>query len=408
MNINLKVKQGVFNDAYFPYLFSYDKRFEVYYGGAGSGKSHFVAQKFIMKALSDKRKVLVIRKVGRTLKDSVFQLIIDMLKQFHMYEYCEINLSNFTITLPNGSIFLFKGLDDSEKIKSITAITDIWIEEATEITLDEFTQLNLRLRANKKHLQMILTYNPISKANWVFSHFHEDLPLNCTVLHTTYLDNKFLPKEYIESLEEMKQTNYTYYKIYALGEFASLNRLVFSNWIKKDFDFRSVSGKLVVGLDFGFVNDKTALIASMIDEEEKTIYIFKEYTCIQKTNDEIAKVIEALGLHKATIIADSAEAKSIEELRRFGISRIKASVKGADSIIHGIQKLQQYKIVIHPSCTETITEFENYAWQKDKKTNEYLNKPIDDFNHCIDALRYSLQALKDGKLKSIDKKLFGL
>ena len=331
-----------------------------------------------------------------------------MLKQFKLYEYCDVNLSTFTITLPNGSIFLCKGLDDSEKIKSITAITDIWIEEATEINLDEYTQLNLRLRANVDDLQMFLSYNPVSKTNWVYSHFHDVVPANTRVLHTTYLDNKFLPADYVKSLEEMKKTNYTYYKIYALGEFASLNRLVFTNWKAQEFDYKALDGKLIVGLDFGFINDKTALIASILNEDNKTLHIFKGYTCIQKTNDEIANVIKSLGLQKSVIIADSAEQKSIEEIKRLGVTRIKASKKGPDSIIHGIQKLQQYQIIVHPDCSEIITEFENYAWKKDKSTNEYINKPIDDFNHCIDALRYSLQAVKDNKLKSINKNLFGL
>ena len=114
-------------------MFDYSKRYEIYYGGAGSGKSIFVSQKLFIKALNSKRKILVIRKVGRTLKDSVFQLFLDLLSQFQIKEQCKINLSTFTIELPNGSIFLFKGLDDSEKIKSITNITDIWIEEATEL-----------------------------------------------------------------------------------------------------------------------------------------------------------------------------------------------------------------------------------------------------------------------------------
>ena len=145
--INLNFKKGIFNDVYFPLLLDYSKRYEVYYGGAGSGKSVFIAQKLLIKAINKKRRILIIRKVGTTLKDSVFPLVIDMLKKWKIYEYCKINLSTYTITLPNESVLLFRGLDDSEKIKSITDITDIWCEEATELNLDEFTQLDLRLRA---------------------------------------------------------------------------------------------------------------------------------------------------------------------------------------------------------------------------------------------------------------------
>nr|DAJ70454.1 MAG TPA: terminase large subunit [Caudoviricetes sp.] len=166
--INIKLSKKLFNETYYPYLLDYKHRYEVYYGGAGSGKSVFVAQKLIFKALNQKRKILVIRKVGTTLKDSVFQLINDTLKEWKIYNLCQVNLSTYTITLPNDSVFLFKGLDDREKIKSITDITDIWCEEATELAEDDYTQLDLRLRALKPDLQLICSFNPVSKANWVY------------------------------------------------------------------------------------------------------------------------------------------------------------------------------------------------------------------------------------------------
>ena len=409
--INIKLSKKLFNETYYPYLLDYKHRYEVYYGGAGSGKSVFVAQKLIFKALNQKRKILVIRKVGTTLKDSVFQLINDTLKEWKIYNLCQVNLSTYTITLPNDSVFLFKGLDDREKIKSITDITDIWCEEATELAEDDYTQLDLRLRALKPDLQLICSFNPVSKANWVYKKwFASSVQPNCDtfILKTTYKDNRFLPKAYINALEEKQKTNYSYYKIYALGEFCSLDKLVFSNWETADFDNTEINGVLLVGLDFGFVNDTTALIASLLDEENKRLYIFKEWGATGKTNKEIADVITALGFSKSVIIADSAEPKSIEELRRDGINRIRESTKGKDSIIHGIQKLQNYKIIVHPSCEKIITEFENYSWKKDKQSGEYINQPIDEFNHFIDALRYSLQCVKTNKIKTINKAALGI
>lgn len=409
--INIKLSKKLFNETYYPYLLDYKHRYEVYYGGAGSGKSVFVAQKLIFKALNQKRKILVIRKVGTTLKDSVFQLINDTLKEWKIYNLCQVNLSTYTITLPNDSVFLFKGLDDREKIKSITDITDIWCEEATELAEDDYTQLDLRLRALKPDLQLICSFNPVSKANWVYKKWFASSaqPNGDTfILKTTYKDNRFLPKAYINALEEKQKTNYSYYKIYALGEFCSLDKLVFSNWETADFDNTEVNGVLLVGLDFGFVNDTTALIASLLDEENKRLYIFTEWGATGKTNKEIADVITALGFSKSVIIADSAEPKSIEELRRDGISRIRESTKGKDSIIHGIQKLQNYKIIVHPTCEKIITEFENYSWKKDKQSGEYINQPIDEFNHFIDALRYSLQCVKTNKIKTINKAALGI
>ena len=408
-NINLTLKKNIFNDAYFPLLLDYNRRYEVYYGGAGSGKSVFIAQKLIVKACRRKRKVLVIRKVATTLRDSVFDLVCTYLKKWQLYDRCTVNLSTFTITFPNGSVFLFKGLDDREKIKSITDITDIWCEEATELNEEDFTQLDLRLRALATDLQMIVSFNPVSKVNWVYKKwFAESAVYDITktvILKTTYKDNRFLPDDYVAALEEKAKTNPTYYRIYALGEFCSLDKLVFNNWKTEEFDNAAIKGDLLCGLDFGYVNDISAFVASLLDEEEKKIYIFKCWGDTNKTNTELAEIIKALGFSKSIIVADCAEQKSIAEIKSNGIQKIKPCKKGKDSIIHGIQKLQQYELIVHPDCRGIITELENYAWKKDKQTDEYINEPVDEFNHYIDALRYSLQCGAT-KLKTLDKNLF--
>lgn len=371
----------------------------------------FVCQKLIVKACYSRRKILVIRKYGTTLKDSVFDLFLSTLSKWRLLPYCKVNLSNYTIRLPNDSLFLFKGLDDSEKIKSITDITDIFCEEATELSEDDFTQLDLRLRALEDGLQMFVSFNPVSKVNWVYRKWFADKNKahdNTLIVHTTYKDNKWLPDAYIKALEEKQKTNYVYYKIYALGEFATLDKLVFTNWHIEEFNHTALQGELIIGLDFGFVNDTSALVASILDNQTKRIYVFQEWGAKGKTNQELARVIKSLGFSKSVIIADSAEKKSIEEIKREGITRIRESTKGKDSVIHGVQMLQNYEIIVHPSCNELITEFENYSWKKDKNTGLYINEPIDAFNHYIDALRYSLQCLKTNKLKSFDKAALGL
>lgn len=407
--INLELSKSLFNETYLPYLQAYTHKYEVYYGGSGSGKSYFIAQKLIVKACKSKRRILVIRKVSATLKDSCFKLLLDMLSNWKLLEYCKVNKTDYTIELPNGSEFILKGLDDPEKIKSIVGITDCWCEEATELSEEDFEQLTLRVRENIKYLQFFVSFNPISKANWVYSKWFAPkvkIGDDTFILKTTYKDNPKLPEDYIKTLESKIHTNPTYYRIYALGEFCSLDKLVYNNYEVKEFD--RPNGKLLVGLDFGFVNDPTALICSILDEENKTIYIFDEWGDTNKTNDEIANIVVNLGYSKSVIVADSAEPKSIQELRRKGLYRIKESVKGKDSILHGIQRLQQYKLVVSPKCTQTITELENYSWEKDKKTGEYINKPVDQFNHFLDALRYSLQCYDKGTLKVIDKSLIGL
>ena len=404
--INLTLDRRLFNAAYYPYLTDYSKRYNVYYGGAASGKSHFVAQKLTYKLLTHRRKLLVIRKVGRTLKDSVFQLFTDILTQWKLMSYCTINRSTLSISLPNGSIILFKGLDDGEKIKSITGITDIWCEEATELAYDEYTQLDLRLRARTGNLQMYCTFNPVSKANWVYNHwFVGQQPPNTFVLHTTYRDNKFLPQQYIDALQAMEKTNPTYYRIYALGQFCSLDKLIYPNW-RQSLPNETPSGTLIVGLDFGYVNDPSALIVAYADVESKKIFVVDEVYKTGMLNDEIAKLIKYKNLQKEIIIADSAEQKSIEEIKRLGISRIRPAVKGQGSILQGIQRLQQFEIIVSPQCQNTIVELQNYSWQKDKSSGEYTNQPIDTFNHALDALRYAIQAVdKPNKLLSLPKKL---
>lgn len=411
MQLNLNIKRTAFNDIYFPFLLDYSKRYEVYYGGSGSGKSVFVAQKLLIKAAQEPRKILVVRKVARTLHDSVFQLILDLCDKWGLTKYISVNKSTFMIDFWNGSKILFKGIDDGgEKIKSITGVTDIWIEEATELTLDEFTQLDLRLRDKAPNQQIFLSFNPIAKTNWVYlKWFAEDVVVNdnTLIVKSTYRDNRFLPPDYVAALENMIQSNPTYYRIYALGDFCSLSKLVYNNWTtgtrdKKPDDF------LLLGLDFGYVNDPSAFVAAYLNENEKIIYVFDEVYEKGLLNNKIADVVRYKGYSKDVIIADSAEQKSIDEIRRDGIVGIRAATKGAGSILQGIQKLQQYQLIINPACRNIITELENYSYKKDKNTDEYINEPEDKFNHLLDALRYSLQCVeKNTKIQTINKAKFG-
>jgi phage terminase large subunit len=297
-------------------------------------------------------------------------------------------------------------LDDEEKLLSINNISTVWIEEAYEVEKNKIEQLNLRMRGMAANQQLILSWNPISKHHYLYDFTVANPPNNSIFLHSTYKDNPFLSAEYVAALDEMKIRNPQKYRVYGEGLWGvDSDGLVFQNFKIEEFDHAAIKGQLMVGLDFGFVNDISAIVASLLVEEEKRIYIFKEWGDTNKTNDDLVKIITSLGLHKSTIIADAAEPKSIAEIKRGGVQKIKACTKGPDSIIHGIQKLQNYEIIIHPECTGIAIEFENYTWQKDKHSDVYINKPIDSFNHYIDALRYSLQCVTT-KLKTLDKNLF--
>ena len=405
-NINLKLKQELFVPKFFPLLFDYSHRWEVYMGSAGSAKSYFITQKLIIRCCNEKIKVLVCRRTATTIRNTCFSLFKDIIAKWKLTPYIKIRESDFNIKFPNGSEIIFIGLDEETKLLSLNDIGCIFIEEAFEVPKNIVEQLNLRLRGKTKNQQIIMAFNPISKHHWLYDFCEVNPPTSFTFIHSTFRDNPFLNAEYIAELEELYIRNPQKARVFCDGEWGiDADGLVFQNWKVEDFNHAEIKGQLMIGLDFGFVNDISAIVASILDEENGRIYVFKEWGATGKTNADLVKAITALGFNKSTIIADSAEPKSIEEIKRAGINKIRACKKGPDSIMHGIQKLQNYQIIVHPSCTGIIAELENYTWQKDKSTDVYINKPIDDWNHYIDALRYSLQCVA-ARLKSIDKNLF--
>lgn len=411
MAIRINISPKLVLPVYRPYLEDYSCRYNVYYGGRGSGKTRFIYDKLLLKGLKEKRMILLMRKTTAACKYSVWKELKDAVSRFKLEKYFTFYESDYSAVCSlTGTVFKCLGIDIAEKIKGFSEISDCLLEEATEFTKEDFELIDGTIRSVKYKLplQIYCLFNPVSKANWVYSYFGFDtgiIPPNTFVLKTTYQHNPHLSADYIARMEQMKEINPTRWKIEALGDFVSLDRLVFNNYTVEEFDYRDIKGELLCGLDFGFVNDISAITMSILNEEEKTIHIFKCWGDTGKTNEELAQIITALGISKSVIIADSAEQKSIEELRRLGISRIKPAIKGKDSVIHGIQKLQNYKIIVYPSCSGIITEFENYSWRKNKD-GEYINEPIDSFNHYIDSLRYSLQCVDNSrKLKTISKNL---
>lgn len=415
MSFVLNINKKGFLPVYRPYIEDYSCRYNVFYGGRGSGKTIFVMDKLVIKGLKEKRMILLMRKTTANCKFSVWKELKEAVDRMKLRKHFDFYESDYSAVCKlNGTIFKCTGLDEAEKIKGFSEISDVLLEEATEFTPEDVDLIDGTVRSIKYSLplQIYFLFNPVSKANFVYKRFGFDtgiIPPNTFVLKTTYLDNPYLSQDYIERMEHMKVTNPARWKIEALGDFVSLDKLVFQNWKVEEFNHTTLKGDLLCGLDFGFINDISALTSSILDEEAKRIYVFREWGDTGKTNEELAAIIHSLGLSKSVIVADSAEQKSIEEIRRKGITRIRAAVKGPDSIIHGIQKLQNYEIIVHPSCTGIISEFENYSWQKDKKSGEYINKPIDQFNHYIDSLRYSLQcADKTQKLKTLNKSALSL
>lgn len=407
IKIKIKNPSRVFNKHIYDKLTDYSTFTEIHYGGASSGKSHGVIQKVVFKSLQAwkyPRKVLFLRKVGSSVYDSIFEDVKQCLEAWGLLGACKVNNSAYRIELPNGAQFIFKGLDNPEKIKSIKGISDVVMEEASEFTLDDYTQLTLRLR-DKKHpnKQIYLMFNPVSKVNWVYNAFFVKKPKNTVIYQTTYKDNRFLDEVTKENIEELAERNEAYYKIYALGEFATLDKLVFPKYKKQLLNKEELKHiPSDFGLDYGFINDPSAFMHVKIDEENKRLYILEEYVKKGLTNDKIAEAIKALGYSKEIIRADSAEKKSNQELRNLDIPRVIDVIKGPGSVMQGIQYILQYEIIVDERCVKTIEELENYTWKKDKATNEYINEPVDSYNHCLDAVRYAVQDRIFQKKKELD------
>ena len=407
IKIKIKNPSRVFNKHIYDKLTDYSTFTEIHYGGASSGKSHGVIQKVVFKSLQAwkyPRKVLFLRKVGSSVYDSIFEDVKQCLETWDLLALCKVNNSAYRIELPNGAQFIFKGLDNPEKIKSIKGISDVVMEEASEFTLDDYTQLTLRLR-DKKHpnKQIYLMFNPVSKVNWVYNAFFVKKPKNTVIYQTTYKDNRFLDEVTKENIEELADRNEAYYKIYALGEFATLDKLVFPKYKKQLLNKDELSHlPSDFGLDYGFINDPSAFMHVKVDDESKRLYIVEEYVKKGLTNDKIAEAIKALGYSKEIIRADSAEKKSNQELRNLDIPRVIDVIKGPGSVMQGIQYILQYEIIVDERCVKTIEELENYTWKKDKATNEYINEPVDSYNHCLDAIRYAVQDRIFQKKKELD------
>jgi phage terminase large subunit len=347
--------------------------------------------------------LLVVRKVYRTLKDSCFTELKWAIKRLKVDKYWKIKHSPLEMEyIPSGQKILFKGLDDPLKIASITVQTGslcwVWVEEAFEISKEkDFDMLDESIRGFVNpplFKQMTLTFNPWNERHWLKSRFFDNENPDIFTKTTNYLCNEWLDSADLAKFERMKHHNPRRYKVAGLGEWGVAEGLVYENWHEKDFnidDIRHRGGvQSAFGLDFGYTNDPSALCCCMIDIKSNEIYIFDELYKKGLTNRELFNEICHLGYKKERIIADSAEPKSIEELYQLGLNRVRAAEKGKDSVIHGIQFIQGFTIYVHPRCVNFLTEIGNYAWDSDKFGNK-INRPIGEFNHLMDALRYALE-----------------
>nr|DAP99689.1 MAG TPA: terminase large subunit [Caudoviricetes sp.] len=402
-------------------IFWNDKHFyRVVKGSRGSKKSKTIAINMIYRIMKyPESNLLVIRRVFNTLRNSCRADLIWAINRLKVNHLWKIPKGEHTLTyLPTGQQILFAGLDDPLKLTSITVaqgyLNFVWIEEAFQIEKQEmFETLEESIRGIlPPHLfhQITLSFNPWSEDHWLRKRFYNDTYDReytddlIYAITTDYTMNEFLDEVTLKRFEEMKIKRPNRFRVAGLGEWGIAEGLVYNNWEVLEFDpvklLRSdFSLEAAFGLDFGFTNDPSAFIAVIVDLRNKRLFIFDEFYKKRLLNNEIAEEIKIRGYSKDEITADCAEAKSIEEIRSYGISRIKQSSKGKGSVNQGIQYIQQFDIYVHPKCTNTIMEFKNYVWEE--KNGITLNKAADDYNHLMDALRYALEKYSTGGVHNI-------
>lgn len=376
--------RDLYNYTFIP-LIKNKKRYLFLKGWWGSGKSVFEAQNEIIKSFQKKDKTMCVRKIKDTLKDSVYSELKKVIKVRWLNDKFEILKSPLSITNKiTWCEFIFRGIDDPEKIKSVEWINRIRIEEATELTREDFDQLDLRLRW-KENMQIVCTFNPVDVDSRINKDIRSKWENEDTTLHSsTYVDNRFVWPEYKKVMERLLETNKNYYNIYALWKWWVLEWLVFDNW-EVIQDIPAEAKLLWYWQDFWYTNDPTTLVA---------IYMWNNCIILDEifyeqwlTNQDIAQryADNNIGSYD-DIYCDSSEPKSIEELHREWYNT-KPVEKWPDSINYGINVMKQYKIYITSRSWNWQKEFRKYVWAKDKNGNP-LNKPIDAFNHFIDASRY--------------------
>ena len=376
------------------------KRYVVCKGSRGSKKSKTSALWHITKVMEyPESNVLVIRKVGRTLKDSCFSDLQWAIHKLGVDKYWKATVSPMELTyLPTGQKILFRGLDDPLKITSISVpvgfICFLWIEEAYEITKEsDFDMLDESVRGELPEglfKRITVTFNPWNEQHWLKARFFDNPSDDTLAMTTTYLCNEWLDQSDIKLFEEMKRRNPRRYQVAGLGNWGIVDGLVYENWKEQVFTLSDVRNCITVaGLDFGYTNDPSALFIGFLDQGNKRLYVWDELYKKGLSNRRIYEEIQSLGYSKERITADSSEPKSIDELKGYGL-RIKGAKKGKDSILNGIQWIQDLEIIIHPRCVNFLTEISSYTWKEDK-FGKKLNEPADEQNHLMDSMRYALE-----------------
>lgn len=405
------------------FMFDWNYKTYLLFGGYGSSKSYHIAFKLVIKLLEEKRKLLVVREVYETIRESCYDLFIEVLDDMGILAEDNSRKSKTKVIaknspmgfiFPNGSRIIFKGLDKPRKLKSINGISIIWIEEASEIKYEAYKELVGRLRHPTKSLHMILSWNPVDESNWTYSHFFIDKEEDRVTMdpeivysrktvvkngvyyhHSIPEDNKFLPKSYLNELQDIKNYDPDLYRVAWLGRYGvtgmkvlpQLTRMPHEDVVKQvqdtpdEFHF--------TGMDFGFETSYNAVVRMAVDDTNKILYVYDEYYKNRMTDAETAVELEELGYKDELIIADSEDPKAIRYYVLMGFT-MRGCRKYNGSRLGNTRKIKRFKsIVISSKCKNTWKELKDLTYKKDANGNVHY----DEFNidpHTFSAIWYGL------------------
>lgn len=388
------------------------KRYIVMKGSAGSGKSVDTAQHYILRLMSDPgRNLLCVRKSDVTNRDSTFAELQGAIfrmfgEQYKKYWY--INSSDMRLEcIANHNQIFFRGVNDEkqrEKLKSIAVkrgkLTDVWIEEATELTQSDFEIIDDRLRGELpkgQFYQIRLTFNPVSSSHWIKKHFFDRADPDVFTHHSTYKDNRFIDDAYYRRMERRKEVDPDGYRIYGLGEWGEVGGLILTNYVVEEFDTSPERFDYMVNSqDFGYNH---ADCIGEVGFKDGELYLCREIYEFEKDTGELIDLANKRGFNKAlTMWCDSAEPDRIKMWRKAGY-KAKGVKKEPNSVRAQIDYLKLHKIHIHHSCTNTIKEIQQWKWKKNEKTNEYLDEPVNFFDDAMAMLRYSIEEERKPKAR---------
>lgn len=426
----MKYKKFKLNDHFYDFINDWTCKTYFLVGGYGSSKSYHIAVKLITKLLLEKRKALVVREVYDTIRDSCYDLLLEVAEAMEVSPYLVFTSSPMQVRFQNGSKIIFKGMDKPCKLKSLNGVSIVWIEECSEVKFEGFKEILGRLRHPTLSNHILLSTNPVSKSNWCYQYFFQDQKENINILndeelyekriiilnntyyhHSTVDDNFFVPEDYIKQLDELEMHDKDLYRIARKGRFGVNGKLVFPQFevlpYKEGMErIKKIRNPLLRnGMDFGFVTSYNALVRLAVDPEEKILYLYYEYYSRNKDDTEIEKEIEEFKRTQELIKADCAEPKTIRYFCKQGF-RMRACRKFQGSREEYTKKIKRFKkIICLDHCKNAIHELQTLTFKTDKN-GEIIEDEFNIDSHILSAIWYALDDYEVEDLKGNMMKRF--